>query len=370
MTETLAIAVQGGGQVQLSLSNGSQSSTEQLPREPVHQRMIELFQDWLSQGWEEPERRKITRRRELEVLGALLHAELLPGPLAAFLEQAVTSTRASRDNRLRVELSFRDGAEQLAAWPWEYLYRPDTAVARGYFLSTEPTLVLSRFMPLGTPIQSLAPPDPPLRVLATAAKPADEGRVREAPTLEAITGLGAHLDVRVEVLENPTVERFLTAVEDLRPHVIHLIAHGAYDRDFGEGQIALVAEDGNAAWIPDHQFADLFEQVGAIPRMLLLHACEGGTVDFGATFAGLAPRLIRAGVQAVVAMQYPVTNAAANAFSVAFYEELAKARPVDAAVQAGRWRMTLTRPESMDTGEFGIPVLYLRAASAVITGAR
>ena len=366
MTTRLSVTVQGDRRVRLACSDGRQSSTESVRLHPVHQRMVALFDDWLSEGWADPKRRKITRRRELEVLGMLLYEELLPGSLGAFLEDLVADHGVDRDNRLRVELSFLDGAEALARLPWEYLYRPDTEVTRGYFLATEPKLALARYLPLNAPEEPLAPADRPVRVLATASKPADEGRVREAPTLEAIAELPQRLDVDVRVLERPTVRSFLEAVEDYRPHVLHLIAHGGFDRDAGEGQIALLEDDGDAAWIPDHRFADFFGQVGVIPRVIVLHACEGGTVELGGAFAGLAPKLMRAGAQAVVAMQYPVTNAAANAFSIAFYGELALGRPVDAAVQAGRWRMTLERPESFDTGEFGVPVLYLRTTDAVV----
>jgi hypothetical protein len=369
VTASVGISVSGAGRVQLTLDDGRQSQSESLRLERVHQRMIALFRDWLSEGWADPARRKITRRRELEVLGMLLYDELLPGPLSWFLEEAVTSRAATRDDRLRVALSFLEGAEGLAALPWEYLYRPDTEVARGYFLAVEPTMALCRFIPLGSPVRALTPDDPPLRVLATASKPRDEGRVREAPTLEAVNRLGDHIDAEIEVLEQPTVARFLEAIERLQPHVVHLIAHASYDDDAKQGEIALVDDNGDARWVPDYQFADFFGQVGSTPRVMLLHACEGGTVDFGASFAGLAPKLARANVQAVVAMQFPVTNAAANAFSIAFYEGLAAGRAVDAAVQAGRWKMTLDRPKSLDTGEFGIPVLYLRATDAVVARA-
>jgi hypothetical protein len=368
VTERLSITVQGEGRVRLEATDGRQSDTQSVHPDPLRRRMIGLFQDWLSDGWADPQRRKITRRRELEVLGSLLYAELLPGTLGAFLEESLRG-RAGAGDRLRVELSFLDGAEQLARLPWEYLYRPDTEVTSGYFLATDPKLALSRYMPLGVAVGALAPDDPPVRVLATAAKPSNEGPVREAPTLEAIAGLGDRLDVEARVLEDPTVAHLLDELEGFRPHVLHLIAHGDFDPDEHEGEIALVNDAGEAEWIPDHVFAEYFVQVHT-PRVVVLHACEGGSVDFEASFAGLAPKLIRNGVQAVIAMQFPVTNRAANAFSVAFYDEVAKGMPIDAAVQRGRWRMTLDRRESMDTGEFGVPVLYLRSTHAVVAEPR
>lgn len=360
----LQVIVDEAESVRATLDDGSESAIERFSISPVRQGMLDLFGDWLASGWHDGAR-KITRRRELEVLGMLLYQALLPASLSGFFEEAVARSGADRDNRLRIELRFQrdDGLAQL---PWEFLYRPDTAVKRGYFLAMEPTLVLSRFLPLQVKIAPLAPDDPPLRVLATAAKPSDLGTVREAPTLEAIAQLPARLPATVELLEQPTFARLIETIVEVRPHVVHLIAHGRYDANAGGGLLALVDDDNKAAWIPDSQLADAFGQAGVTPRVVVLHACEGATVDFGASFAGLAPKLIRAEVQAVVAMQYPVTNLAAQAFMTSFYDEVAQGRPLDAAVQAARWRITLTLPDSWNTGEFGVPVLYMRSSNAVV----
>src|SRR5205823_2530038 len=94
--------------------------------------------------------------------------------------------------------------------------------------------------------------------------------------------------------------------------------------------------------------------------------CEGGAVDFDANYAGLAPQLVRAGIQAVVAMQYPISNNAAIIFSRAFYRAMAKGEPVDIAVQTGRYRITTSISKAYDSRVFGIPVLYMRSRDGVI----
>ena len=144
--------------------------------------------------------------------------------------------------------------------------------------------------------------------------------------------------------------------------MLHVLAHG----ELGEngGRIALEDSGGAAQWVPDHALAALLEESGALPHVALLHACEGGAVGFSSTLAGFAPTLTLAGVQAVIAMQYPITNRAATAFASAFYAELADGRPIEAAVQRARAQMT-DPPASYDTGEFGIPVLYLRSKEPV-----
>src|SRR5207253_760718 len=104
----------------------------------------------------------------------------------------------------------------------------------------------------------------------------------------------------------------------------------------GNGEIALLDIDGmNARWVKDEEFVDDLIHTRSMPRLVFLHLCEGGAVDFEANFAGIAPQLVRAGIQAVVAMQYPISNTAAIVFSRAFYRTLAEGEPVDAAVQEG-----------------------------------
>lgn len=361
----LQIIVDDATTVRATLDDGTESAVERFAIETVRRRMLELFSDWLASGWTNGDR-KITRRRELEVLGTLLYEALLPASLAAFVEQAVPRDGVAGD-AVRVELRFHNDRDGLARLPWEYLYRPDTVARSGSFLAIDRNLVLSRFLPLQTRIAPLVPDDPPLRILATAAKPSDLGTVREAATLDAIAQLPSRLPATVTVLEQPTFARFLDSVAATRPHMIHLIAHGRFDTNRGEGFVAFLDDDGKAAWIPDSQFADAFGQTGVTPRVILLHACEGAAVDFSASFAGLAPKLIRAEVQAVVAMQYPVTNRAAQAFMARFYDGVAAGRPLDVAVQAARWRITQDLPGSWDTGEFGVPVLYMRSSDAVVT---
>ena len=354
----LTVRVRGGDAVRIEHGDGRES-----PLEPVHLdapqiRMVELFQDWLTEGWAKPSLRKITRRRELETLGMLLFARMFPGSLAADLDAARGAAGAQAP--ARVELTFDDGAEPLAALPWEYLYRPANG-GGGYFLATDTRLALSRYVALNQAVKPLDPDDGPLRILATAARPSNLKPVRETPTLDALHSLARTAGVEVHVLDHPTPDRLVAELEAIRPHVLHLLAHGEHS-DLG-GRIALEDDEGRAFWTPDHALAALLDEAGSLPHIVLLHACEGGTVGFSSTLAGFAPTLTVAGVQAVIAMQYPVTNRAASAFAVAFYAQIADGRSIEAAVQRARLRMA-DGPGGYDTGEFGIPVLYLRSSES------
>lgn len=357
----LSVRVYGSGRVGIRFGDRSESPTQEVRLDTAQRRMIELFRDWLAQGWAEPQKRKITRRRELEVLGMLLCARLFPGPLQGDLDEAVQAAGAG--DPVRIELAFVDGAEPLASLPWEYLFRAGANGAGGYFLATDERIALSRYLPLDRAVQPLAPEQPPLRLLAAASKPVDEGPVREAETLAALAAL-PRPQVDVELLDHPTGARLREKLGSFQPHLVHLLAHGEYDAGAEETRIALEREDGTAHWVPDHLLVELFRQAGCTPHVVLLHACEGGAVGFSSAFAGLAPRLVAMGSEAVIAMQYPITNNAAGAFGTAFYAALADGCPIDAAVRMARCGMTVQRPNSYDTGEFGIPVLYLRSTES------
>ena len=355
VTATLAVRVHGSGSVRLVADTGCESAELRVDLDRAQLGMIRLFQRWLAEGWAQPAQRKLTRRDELEVLGMLLFARLFPGELQTRLDEAVAS--ASSATPLRLDLVFEDGAEQLSQLPWEYLYR-DGAVGSGYFLAVQPRISLSRSTPLASPVRP--PPQPPVSILAAAAKPSDEGTVRESPTITALHDLAGDGSVQVDLLDHPTLDRLSEAIGRLAPDVLHLLGHGEFDRVAAEGRFALEDEAGRAHWVPDHLLADAILGAGSAPHVVVLHACDGAGAAPDAPFAGLARRLVRVGVEAVIAMQYPITNAAANAFSTELYAALADGRPLDIAVQSARMHMTLRRPSTYDSGEFGIPVLYLR----------
>ena len=82
----------------------------------------------------------------------------------------------------------------------------------------------------------------------------------------------------------------------------------------------------------------------------------GGSQDI---FSSTASILVRRGIPAVVAMQYPVTDRAAVEFARSFYESLADGLPVDASVAEARKAVSFA---IADTAEWGTPVLFMRTS--------
>jgi CHAT domain-containing protein len=86
-------------------------------------------------------------------------------------------------------------------------------------------------------------------------------------------------------------------------------------------------------------------------RLVFLNACETATVtrEKGLDpFAGVASAMVMAGLPAVVAMQFPISDQAAITFAQRFYPLLARGHPVDAAVAGARRAIRLADPGTME----------------------
>jgi CHAT domain-containing protein len=97
---------------------------------------------------------------------------------------------------------------------------------------------------------------------------------------------------------------------------------------------------------------------GVDPRLMFLAACQSGMGIAADAFRGLGPKLVSAGVPAVVAMQGIVTVESARKLSSVFYRRLLEHGYVDQAMNearsslltAGRW-------------DAAVPVLFMRLKS-------
>jgi hypothetical protein len=350
----ITLTIQDKDTVRAATPDGA-LTTDALNLESFDDGVIRVFEDLLAED-------RIRTRRHLEVFGTLLHRSLLNGKVRSLFEDAYRQAGAA-GQRLRVQLSFEEGVADLARLPWEFLYDPDSH----RFVAVDRDFVLSRYIPLMQPIAtSLKPAGSSLKILVAVSQPADLDPVKAAPVFKVIHNLAQTMPVEVQELDSPTVENFLDALDNFKPDILHYIGHGRYDINKKRGEVALLDADAERAYfVPDFAFAEYFRQMMAVPpRLVILHMCEGGMV--GSNFAGLAPQLMQIGIQALIAMQYPITNAAAIAFSNGFYRELGNGREIDDAAQIGRWRMTVDDARALETRVFGTPVLYMRSRDGII----
>lgn len=321
-------------------------------------RVLRVFERWLM------EQDRVWDREDIRVFGQLLHRRLFPGQLWGWIEQQI---KQRGKDLVRLQLAFPADAasSRLASLPWEFLCAPGRSGNDGRFLVLTPGLMLSRSVPPGTP-QRAAVTLKQVRVLPVVGDAHNDwlGEVDYEPALDAIAALGGGgnfeiLDPAVEVTE----AGLASIVAATQPHVVHYIGHGRFREQTGKGSIALTAAGGGTGWVDEDDLADRLCTDDWAPTIVVLHACEGGRNDYEYRHAGLAPSLVRQGVQCVVAMQYPVTNETAIEFSSALYGALGQHQFLDEAVQTARqhiWQAT------NDARLLGVPMIYQRNAEPLL----
>lgn len=327
-------------------------------------RVLRLFDRWLrlrDRTWSE---------EEVRVLGLLLHRRLFSPEVWAWL---VDRLDAAHGEGIAVELCLAFHADaassRMAALPWEYLCAPDRPGQDGRFLVLTPGLLLSRSVPPGTPHRPLPEVDR-VRILPVAGETGDPrlGEVEYEEVEEAVHRAGeargfSVLGTRVDA----TLEDLAVAVAEGRPHVLHYLGHARFDVADGLGAVALRDPQGGAEWVDEKRLAAAVCTEAWTPPVVVLHACEGGRNDYDFRYAGLAPALVRAGAQSVVAMQYPVRNSTAITFSTELYRSLAAGCFLDESVQSSR--RAIWEASRHDARMLGLPTVYERSARPLLPAA-
>lgn len=268
--------------------------------------------------------------------------------------------RAQRTGEgLRLRLSI-DAAE-IGTWPWEALYDPE----RDHTFATSAATPLVRYYDQANHLGSLTHPQAelPLHLLLVLPVMADLDLTRERSGVEEVASSFTS-NLRTHALDGVVrrtdlADALLTADYD----ILHFSGHSAVvDR---RGYVALNQRDGRPDWIHSGTLAQLMLSHKPI-KLVVLNACGTTRGDDGRAFQGLAPQMVRAGVPAVVTMQFPITDEAAATFAREFYKRLCAgedAGQVDVAVTYARGMLAV-----LHSGDhsWAAPVLYTHAADGVI----
>jgi hypothetical protein len=299
-----------------------------------------------------PARRVLTEgETEIQRVGTELFSAVFTGDV----EEAYRTSRAvAKERGESLQVRLRLVAPTLAALPWESLYDPEAGV---YVCRKEP---LIRQIPTTDVIEPLSL-DPPLRVLAMVAAPSDLPAIdAAAERMRLETALGPHIArgrILVEWLDEVTWANVHEKLLSAPWHVLHFVGHGSYDSSSDEGVLAFVGPDGRAEYVDASALADLLDQAEPTPRLVVINSCMSGAAGTDELYSGTAAALVNSGINAVAAMQFTISDAAAVAFSQGFYSALAYGRRIDEAVVSGRIAILgLGR----DTLEWVTPVLCLR----------
>ncbi len=315
-------------------------------------------------------------------VGYRLYRALFSGSIGEAFRAAYRQALGESDETwLNLCIQIEPGDTTSAQYPWELMRQGLDA----------PLLILNRVtftrqVLTGTPLQDLVLPNP-AALMMVVSRPADVPTLSTSDRKAVEEALAQHKSFGNVSLStaSPDFYAFLDAVIDHRPSMIHFDGHGAFGRfcpacqargrqsfvewwqarcpetdcqgDLSEvlSQGFLIFEDGQGKsnFILASQLGDRLAGLGT--KLFFLSACQTATVGHGSVFNAVAPMLVRAGIPAVVAMQFSVAAGEAARFSQRFYKSLGSGRKIEDAMTDAR--------RLLSDQEIFRPVLYLRTSS-------
>jgi hypothetical protein len=275
------------------------------------------------------------------------HAELR----GAWEEARATASRIG--SVLRVRIHLRDEAEVLHRVYWERL--------QGNLIASLEQIYVSRYVESSSPV-AVALDAAELQTLVFVANPTNlssfqlsaiDVPVEVSTALEAlrpgsVTIIGAH----AQSVQRRASRQAL--IEALRAEytVLYLVCHGTLDES-GEPFLWLEAADGTAQPVAASELIAEIEPLTRLPLLIVLASCFGAGDGHERAFMALGPRLARAGVPAVLAMQGRLQPTTLRACVPVLLSELLRNGAVDRALAAAR-------AELWEQNNWWQPVLFSR----------
>jgi hypothetical protein len=252
----------------------------------------------------------------------------------SYAQRREAAAQARRGLRIRLHLD-HDG--DAVGEPWELLHD-----GRQFLALSAETPIVRCIDRVGSARQS--PPSPPLRILVTISSPRSFPFLNVAAEREALEAAVAPLvmlgmvqmDVAPDGSMN-TLRRMLRSADEIgRPyHVWHFIGHGRYDEETKRGDLVMSGEGNEPQYAGGWELRPLFKAHRDL-RFACLNACKGARWQAGAPISGAATSLVEAGVPAVIAMQFVISDAAAVVFAEELYGALADGAALEEAMAEAR----------------------------------
>ncbi len=299
-----------------------------------------------------------TNSNLLKTFGNQLYQALFPNQINAKFHATMAAAEKNQDS-VRLPLIFE--SPELATLPWEFLYDQGTNT----FLANNIQTVLSRYIDVPLQKRDIKTATLPLKVLLVISTPTDLPSLDTTAEQNLIQqALKKHIEtgqIELDVLQKATIRNINQKLREKPYNIFHFIGHGEFNNN--KGYIVLVDENDKAKLLDDETFANFF--LGDCNLgLVILNCCKGAAVSSNQPFAGTAANLVRRGIPAVVAMQYPIWDSTAKLFADKFYRTLAQGYPVDAAIQ--KTRNLISMEVGLDKPDFATPVLYMRAKDGII----
>lgn len=285
-------------------------------------------------------------------LGQQLFDTVFTGDIRNNFERSLERAK-SKKKGLRLCLRL-DTVSEIADWPWEYLHD------YGSFLADDPYVSIVRYLDLPNRPERL-PIESTLNILVIIAAPSDNTErldvKKEQERIKlALKELVQAKRVTIDWLEPATVENLREKLALRQYHILHFMGHGGFDPNKKEGYLLFVDANRQPRQVFSEDLVPLLYRYESL-RLCVLNSCESGRSGIRA-FDGVAQRLTRIGIHAVVAMQFQIYDDTAVIFTEGFYNTLAQEYHVDAAVYSAR--QLIKARKGSDQNEWGTPVLHMR----------
>ncbi len=293
-------------------------------------------------------------KKDAVSLGKKMKPLLFPGDVWSKFRECRTAMR-NQGKGLRVRL--RIDPPELSSLPWEYVH-DDTFD----YLAHDKLTPIVRYPAESLPQEDLSAKFP-IRILLATANPSDltqlEVDKEEALVKQALEPLEATGLAEVTVIRKAQISDVRKELTDGKYHVFHFIGHGMIEND--EGALALENDEGKKRAVFASQLRAMLRNTGV--RFIFLNSCETAVSDTKDPISGVAQSLVRAGIPAVMAMQFEVPDKTSLLFSRQLYASLVLGKPLDQAVTEMRRAAYI---DAEDMVFWGIPVLFMRAPDGVI----
>jgi len=282
---------------------------------------------------------------------------------ALFAERLATARADDMGLRLRVRVD--EGAPELMNLPWEFLHDGEG------FLVTRWETPFSR-LPLGIARCDKRPLERILRMLVVVSSPLDLPEQRVLNTEREQEVILAALDklqrkglLDIDFCEDAALDTIQDYLSEQEYDILHFTGHGVFNEAKGRGELLLEDEQGDMRPLTNAEFAALLRGYPSL-RLVVLSACQSARTANNDAYAGLAHRLLKQGVPAVLAMQYAVLDEAAILFADRFYTGLANNKPLDMALTEARLGLQMAKgEEDGERVDFATPVLFLNDPACV-----
>lgn len=308
----------------------------------------------------------LTRLRQLAAnpaeYGKALSAALFADAALADAFNAARTGAEALDAPLRIRLLVGPSAPELHALNWETLLDPRD----GSRLAANARLPFSRYLssPDWRPVVLRSRSQ--MSALVVVADPSDLSTYKLPPldaAAELASARAALSTMRVAALPDETPNSHATLdqiVNYLQQHtcdILYLACHGAWTQ--GDTWLWLENAAGQTALVSGRELTDRLRSLNRRPILVVLASCHSAEAEAAASLAALGPRLVDAGIPAVLAMQSKISLPTLDTMMPLFFSELQRHGQIDQALAFARGSVS-------DRLDFWVPLLFTRLEDGCI----